>query len=102
MRVFKSRSRFCAKQFRGRVERRDFVQYRNKSSLIAVHMGCVPLASSSSTSWSCSAAMLNSAVTLYRLVLRFVRRRREPVGPGEPGSGDVGVPYDMTVREGDL
>ena len=34
----------------------------------------IPRASSSSTSTSCSAAILNKAVTLYLLVVRFVRR----------------------------
>ena len=47
---------------------------------------CVPLANSSSTSASCSAAMLNKAVTLYRFVFLFVRRR---MLPGELGSANV-------------
>lgn len=45
-----------------------------------------PLASSSSTSASCSAAMLNKAVTLYRFVFLLVRRR---MLPGELGSVNV-------------
>jgi len=47
---------------------------------------CAPLANSSSTSASCSAAMLNKAVTLYRFVFLFVRRR---MLPGELGSVNV-------------
>ena len=47
---------------------------------------CVPLANSSSTSASCSAAMLNKAVTLYRFVFLLVRRRTLP---GELGSVNV-------------
>jgi hypothetical protein len=45
-----------------------------------------PLANSSSTSASCSAAILNKAVTLYRFVFLFVRRR---MLPGEVGSVNV-------------
>lgn len=37
--------------------------------------GYIPLARSSSTSTSCSAAILNKAVTLYLLVFLFVSRR---------------------------
>ena len=48
----------------------------------------VPLAKSSSTSTSCSAAMLNKAVTLYRLVFLFVRRRDDMVAGDEGESGN--------------
>jgi len=44
----------------------------------------MPLARSSSTSTSCSAAMLNKAVTLYLLVFLFVSRRDDIVA-GEDG-----------------
>lgn len=55
----------------------------------------VPLAKSSSTSTSCSAAMLNKAVTLYRLVFLFVRRRDDMVAgdEGESGKDDI-VDYE--------
>lgn len=58
--------------------------------------GCIPLASSSSTSESCSAAILNRAVTLYRFVFLLVRRRTLP---GEVGSVNVDMIWDW---EGDL
>jgi hypothetical protein len=50
-----------------------------------------PLAKSSSTSTSCSAAMLNKAVTLYLLVFLFVRRRDDMVAgeDGESGKEDI-------------
>jgi len=57
---------------------------------------CGPLANSSSTSASCSAAILNKAVTLYRFVFLFVRRRTLP---GEPGSVNVDMGGDW---EGNL
>ena len=47
-----------------------------------------PLAKSSSTSTSCSAAMLNKAVTLYLFVFLFVSRRDEMV-EGESGKDDI-------------
>jgi hypothetical protein len=47
----------------------------------------IPLAKSSSTSRSCSAAMLYKAVTLYLFVFRFVRRRDDIVA-GEDGDSE--------------
>jgi hypothetical protein len=44
-----------------------------------------PLARSSSTSTSCSAAILNNAVTLYRLVFLFVSRLDDML------AGELGV-----------
>jgi hypothetical protein len=69
---FKSRSRFWAglgDEYERYVHRDDCCD--------------APRASSSSTSTSCSAAMLNKAVTLYRLVFLFVSLRVDP--PGEVG-----------------
>lgn len=47
----------------------------------------IPLAKSSSTSMSCSAAMLYKAVTLYLLVFLLVSRRDDIVA-GEDGASE--------------
>jgi hypothetical protein len=54
-----------------------------------------PRPRSSSTSTSCSAAMLNSAVTLYRFVLRLVIRLEDML----PGDVPRSLLYDMIAKE---
>ena len=59
--------------------------------------GYAPLPNSSSTSTSCSAAMLKSAVTLYRLVFLLVRRLVD-IPPGDWGVEGWATYEDMMER----
>jgi hypothetical protein len=58
----------------------------------------IPLARSSSISTSCSAAMLNNAVTLYLLVFLFVRRRDDIVAEEDSEKEDIADWGDAGMR----